>query len=132
MDADKYQTDALRTESTPTFVSLGLGENHDVMVSRMLHAVLGIMDEAGEMAKILKRHIIYKQAIDEVNCFEESGDSQWYQALWLSAIKKSLGEALEANLAKLAVRHGAKFNPEAAVNRDLAAERRALEAPKGG
>lgn len=127
MDANKYQVDALRTELTPDFVRLGMGQAHDTMVARMLHAVLGIVDEAGEMAKILKKHLIYKTAIDEVNAFEESGDSQWYHALWLDAIRRSFGEAMERNLAKLAVRHGEKFSAEGAVNRDLEAERRALE-----
>lgn len=128
MDANQYQTDAMRTEHTPDFVRLeGATDEHNLMVSRMLHAVLGMASEVGEIADALKKHIIYKRAIDMVNMIEESGDRMWYEALFLSAIKKTIPEAMEKNIAKLKVRFGDKFREDAAVNRDLAAERKALE-----
>ncbi len=127
MDADQYQRDALRTENTPDFVRLGKGPDHDTMIARLIHATLGMASEVGELADALKKHIIYGQALDEINVLEESSDLTWYVALGLSAIKRSMGEALEKNIAKLRARYGDAFDASKALNRDLAAERKALE-----
>mgnify|MGYP001580516215 CR=1 FL=1 len=50
-----------------------------------------------------------------------------YVALALTATKRTLQEALDKNIAKLKVRFGDKFREDAAINRDLPAERKALE-----
>lgn len=127
MDANQYQADALRTENTPDFVKLGKGPDHDEMIARLIHATLGMASEVGELADALKRHIVYGQALDEINMFEENGDLSWYQALGLAAIKRSMSECLERNIAKLKVRFGDRFDAGRALSRDLAAERKALE-----
>lgn len=127
MDADQYQHDALRTESTPDFVRLGGDREHDVVVARLIHAVLGMSSEVGELADALKKHIIYGKALDEVNIIEENGDLSWYQAVMLHAIKRSISEAHERNIAKLRVRYGDAFDPHKALNRNLDKERKALE-----
>lgn len=127
MDAQQYQELALRTEKTPTFVRLGKGEDHDVLVSRAIHACLGLTSEVGEIADALKKHLIYGKELDTINILEESGDLSWYQALLMAATKQSLGVAMERNIAKLRQRFGDVFSVEAALNRDLPAERRALE-----
>lgn len=128
MDANQYQIDALRTAFTPDFVRLeGATPEHNFMVAQLIHAVLGMASEVGEIADALKKHIIYKTTLDEINIVEEIGDLAWYQALGLTAVKRTLQEALDKNNAKLKVRFGDKFREDAAVNRDLAAERKALE-----
>lgn len=127
MDANKYQTDAIRTENTPDFVKLGKGPDHDVMVARLIHATLGMASEVGELADALKKHLIYGKALDEINVLEEIGDLNWYTALGLAAIKRTMSEALERNIAKLKARYGDKFSAVKALDRDLAAERKALE-----
>jgi NTP pyrophosphatase (non-canonical NTP hydrolase) len=127
MDADQYQRDALRTESTPDFVRLGKGPDHDEMIARLIHATLGMASEVGELADALKKHIIYGKALDEINVLEENGDLSWYQAVGLAAVKRTMSEALERNIAKLRVRYGDAFDPKKALNRNLDAERKALE-----
>lgn len=127
MDANQYQADALRTESTPDFVRLGKGPDHDKMIARLIHATLGMASEVGELADALKKHIIYGQVLDEINVLEENGDLSWYQAVGLSAIKRGMSEALEKNIAKLRARYGDKFDADKALNRDRVAERKALE-----
>lgn len=129
MTAEEYQALALITEHTPDFVRLeGMSPEHNMMVARLLHACLGMMSEVGEIADALKKHIIYKRALDDINLLEESGDVSWYQALFLTAIKKSMTEAFERNIAKLKLRYpNNEFTIEAATKRDLEAERRALE-----
>ncbi len=134
MTANEYQVLALVTEHTPDFVRLKnkegvpYSDEHNMLVARSLHALLGLMSESGEIADALKKHIIYDRELDLINLMEESGDISWYQALLLSAVKKTMEEAMEKNIAKLKLRFGEdKFTYDAATKRDLAAERRVLE-----
>jgi NTP pyrophosphatase (non-canonical NTP hydrolase) len=128
MQINEYQALAAVTEFTPDFVRLeGATPEHNMMVARLLHAFLGLASETGELADALKKHIIYGQAIDEINLFEETGDLEWYAALLLRAIKRTMEECMERNIAKLKARYGDKFTAHAALNRDLAKERLALE-----
>jgi NTP pyrophosphatase (non-canonical NTP hydrolase) len=129
MEAQEYQVLALLTEHTPDFVRLeGMSPEHNMMVARAIHGCLGMMSEVGEVADALKKHIIYKRELDAINLLEESGDIFWYQALFLSAVKKTMTEAFEKNIAKLKLRYpNNEFTLDAATKRDLVAERKALE-----
>lgn len=133
MTANEYQTLALITEFTPDFVRLkdkdGVDRSpeHNMLVARAIHACLGLMSETGEIADALKKHIIYSKELDLINLMEESGDVSWYQALLLTAVKKTMEESMEKNIAKLKLRFGDKFTTDAATKRDLAAERKILE-----
>ena len=124
-----YQSLALITEHTPDFVRIeGMSQEHNMMVARLIHATLGLASEVGELADMLKKHIIYKRELDKINVLEESGDLSWYQALGLSAVKMTMEDALEKNIAKLKLRYpDNEFTLEAATKRDLAAERKVLE-----
>lgn len=130
---NEYQTLALITEFTPDFVRLkdkdGVDRSpeHNMLVARAIHACLGLMSETGEIADALKKHIIYSKELDLINLMEESGDVSWYQALLLTAVKRTMEESMEKNIAKLKLRFGDKFTTDAATKRDLAAERRVLE-----
>lgn len=137
MQPNDYQKLALVTESTPDFVRLvdhktgePMSAEHNMMVARLLHAVLGLASETGELADMLKKHIIYGRALDLVNVIEETGDLLWYEALALSAVKGQLSDAMEKNIAKLTERYKGKFSEHAALNRDLVAERKILEGEK--
>jgi NTP pyrophosphatase (non-canonical NTP hydrolase) len=128
MTPNEYQTLALLTEFTPDFVRLeGKTPEHNMMVARLIHGLLGVVSEAGEIADALKKHIVYGRELDEVNMLEESGDVSWYIALMLSAVKKGYEEAMDKNIAKLKARFGDKFTAAAATVRDLDAERKILE-----
>ncbi len=129
----EYQTLALLTEHTPDFVRLTnrdgvpYGAEHNKMVARAIHAALGLMSEVGEIADALKKHIIYDRELGQINLMEESGDVSWYQALLLSAVKRTMQEAFDKNIAKLKKRFGDRFDYDAVANRNLAAERKILE-----
>lgn len=127
MQINEYQSLATVTEFTPDFIRLGKGPEHDRMVAQLVHAVLGMTSEVGEVADMLKKHIMYGRELDQVNILEESGDLAWYQALAMSAVKKTLEECMEKNIAKLKARYGGKFSEHAALHRDLDKERRVLE-----
>ncbi len=136
-DANQYQALALRTDKTPSFVR---DENEKKMLlpndlagknamSRLLHGLLGMTSEVGEIADMTKGHLVYGKDFDRPNVLEECGDVLWFLAVTLDACGYSLVDAMQANIAKLTARFPDGFTQEKAVNRNLLAERRALEHP---
>ena len=95
--------------------------------AKILHYVLGIGTEAGELQDAVKKHLIYGKELDEVNLIEEVSDIFWYSARLLTLLDSSFEEAMEKNIAKLRARYGDKFTEHAALNRDLVKERNVLE-----
>jgi hypothetical protein len=98
---------------------------------RLLHAALGVASETGELALALNQ-----EPLDVVNLQEELGDILWYLAVAADAIGTDLGSIGEANVKKLAVRFklpsglpegSTGYTATDALNRDLGAERTALE-----
>src|SRR5437764_1204166 len=51
--------------------------------SDLLHAILGISGEAGELVDAFKKELIYGKTLDIENLKEEAGDILWYMALLL-------------------------------------------------
>jgi NTP pyrophosphatase (non-canonical NTP hydrolase) len=128
MTPNGYQEQANVTEFTPDFVRLeGQSPEHNRMVAQLIHAFLGLSSEVGELADALKKHLIYGKALDEINLLEEGGDLEWYIALLLTSIKKTMEECMQKNIDKLRARYGDKFTQAAALTRDLEKERKALE-----
>jgi len=93
----------------------------------LLHATLGLVTEAAEIADALKKHLFYGKEIDDVNVIEELGDSAWYSAMAVDALETRISQVLEKNIAKLRARYPEKFTEAAALNRDLEKEREVLE-----
>lgn len=117
MKLNEYQTLALRTALVAT-------RDHD-----LTHAILGLVTEAGELADQLKRRHAYGKEVDRVNLVEEAGDLLWYLALIARALGTDLETIGRTNVEKLRARYPGMFTAEAALNRDLEAERKALEHP---
>lgn len=128
MNAEDYVQAAIRTEHTPNFIVTPIGGAHDRMLARMMHAMLGLVSEIGELADQLKKHLIYGKPLDMVNVVEELGDHDWYRALFADAIQVGIERAWEINIAKLRARYPERFTQAQALNRDLDAERATLEA----
>ena len=122
-DLSKYVQDCLRTESNNLNITPLNSQEY-----RVAHAVLGIVDESGELAKALKARMWYGKPLDVINLQEEVSDVLWYVSLLLDAIGSSYEEVMTKNIAKLRVRYPEKFTTELALNRDLDNERQALEA----
>jgi len=98
----------------------------------MLHAAMGLVTESAELLDMLKKHIFYGKDLDLVNMEEELGDLDWYQSVAIHASRLSghytdWEQIWEKNIAKLQKRYGDKFTSDAAINRDLNAERKILE-----
>jgi NTP pyrophosphatase (non-canonical NTP hydrolase) len=90
MDADQYQTLAMRTE-TP-----GRERNE-----RMLNAALGLCGEAGEFADTLKKALFHGHDLDETELRKELGDVLWYVAQVATEADLDLDVIAGANLEKL-------------------------------
>lgn len=96
-------------------------------VPQILHALMGVCTESGEMMDQLKRHLIYGAKLDTTNLLEEAGDLQWYVSLLLTALGSTFDAVQAANIAKLKVRYPDKFTEDKATNRDMGSERAALD-----
>lgn len=92
----------------------------------LLHGLIGVITEAGEMAEVLIRRLETGR-FDPINVFEEAGDVHWYQARILRGLKTNFDMLGRGNIDKLRGRHGETFNIERDWNRDLDAERSKLE-----
>lgn len=102
------------------------GEEHHAPNLRLLHATLGIFGEAGELAEALEKQMKTGE-LDMVNVSEELGDVDWYKQIGHDETGVSEADVRAKIIAKLQKRYPEKFTSEAAHNRDLAAERAALE-----
>ena len=49
----------------------------------LIHAIMGISGEAGELLDAIKKHVIYGEPLDKVNVMEECADIFWYLNLFM-------------------------------------------------
>jgi NTP pyrophosphatase (non-canonical NTP hydrolase) len=95
---------------------------------QLMQSLIGIQNEAGELAKIVQGWIYYGKGLSQEALIEEYGDLLWYVAEGLTAICVSMGAVGTGNIAKLRARYPDRYTDEAAANRDLEAEAAALRA----
>lgn len=118
----EYQEFVESVESLPP----GL-KGMDLLRSRMVHGVLGVGTEQGEIADQIKRHIYYGTDVDVDNVKEEIGDLVWYLTLLCNVFDLTLQDVIESNRRKLQARYPkGKFDGGDATSRDLDKEREAL------
>lgn len=125
---EEYRDAVLRTESNDLEkIGPRLIQN-----ARLLHASLGAVTEAGELADALKKHVYYGKPLDRVNLVEEIGDLFWYMEVMLDELGVPSSEVRVRNVAKLRARYGDKFSSERAIHRDLETETKALKGNPDG
>jgi len=100
--------------------------NIDLTKFRLLHAAVGMTTEAVEFLEETVDGIT-NDNLDYVHLLEEAGDVAFYKAIAADVLNVSLDEVQAANNRKLDIRYQQKFSEGQAVNRDLAAERAALQ-----
>ena len=71
---------------------------------RQFLAALGLVGEAGEVAEIWKKHLLYGDPLDEEALLLEMGDVLWYFTLMCIDAGFTLEEIMEANMKKLRAR----------------------------
>lgn len=76
----------------------------------LIHCALGVATEAGEIATIIKEHVIYGKPLDTVALVKEIGDETWYTQGLLNELKLTLDVAIEHNMVKLAERYGPDYD----------------------
>lgn len=84
----------------------------------LIHAVLGISGEAGELLDGIKKAAIYDKPIDLENVIEELGDLEFYMEQLRQRLGITREQTLAANIAKLSKRYeGLNYSDAAAQNR---------------
>lgn len=83
----------------------------------ILHAMIGMVSEVGEIADTIKRWAFYGQDLNETNIREELGDLMWYIALLCNDRGFDMGEIMQENINKLMERYPSKFTIEDAIGR---------------
>lgn len=84
----------------------------------LLHMVVGISGEAGELLDAIKKQVIYRKPLDRENVLEELGDLEFYMEGVRQAVGFTREECLEANIAKLSKRYAdLKYSDQAAQDR---------------
>lgn len=94
---------------------------------QLLHALIGLTTEVGEMMDGLKKHLFYGAPLDKVNLMEEGGDFEWYMSLLLTYLETTHDTVWEMNIEKLRKRYPNRFGELDVLVRDLPAEREILE-----
>jgi NTP pyrophosphatase (non-canonical NTP hydrolase) len=90
-----------------------------IPVLRLLHAVIGMMTELGEIADVLKRYIFYSADLDIPHLREELGDHLWYVATATTAIGHTLDLVMDQNIEKLRIRYPERYSNLEAMLRDV-------------
>ena len=118
----QFIEDAIRTESHNFYL--------EAVGARLIHASMGLVTEAAEFQDALKKSLFYGKPLDTTNLKEEMGDLLWYLALAMDALETDFDAEQDRVIRKLKARYPSKFDNELAENRDLATERKILEADK--
>lgn len=85
--------------------------------AHLLHMAVGVAGEAGELLDCIKKHVIYKQDLDEKNVVEEIGDLQFYIQGILNELQLNPSLTRMHNIIKLEKRYGETYSDEAAQER---------------
>ena len=109
--------------------SLGLKKQItlDSETARMLHGIVGIAGEAGELAEHLIDNLYQGAKYDRTKVAEELGDLMWYVALVLRVLNVDAEQLLQANIDKLKARYPEKYTAENALHRDTNVEQIAVK-----
>lgn len=103
---------------------------------RLLHALIGFLTEAGEIAEAITSHIFSPALevpnLNAINLIEEGGDLFWYMAIFADALSVTFDDMQDRNLRKLSSRYPDKFTEFRALNRDLGEELEQLRIPHAG
>ena len=128
MTPNDYQKAAIRTEC-PTSPVLNRMVSEEPLSVRLLHGIMGVCTESGELATLVKKWLFYGQPLDKERVADEVGDVCWYLALISDACGVDLESVLVVNINKLHARFPDRYSDEKAddQNRNRAAESSAMK-----
>jgi len=84
----------------------------------LIHSMMGIAGEAGELLDAVKKHVIYQKPLDLENVVEELGDMEFYMEQMRQRLGITREQTIEHNIVKLSKRYSAmKYSDGAAIER---------------
>ena len=83
----------------------------------LMDSVLGLSGESGEVADLLKKHLMQGHPFDREKFAKELGDVAWYLAEAATALDMDLETILQMNLEKLKKRYPDGFDVEKSIHR---------------
>lgn len=73
--------------------------------TNLIHMVMGVSGEAGELLDAIKKKVIYQKPLDRANVIEELGDIEFY----LEGLRQELGISRDETLAENINKHSARY-----------------------
>lgn len=86
-------------------------------IDGLLHCVIGIAGEAGELVDAVKREWVYGKPLDHTNAIEELGDIEWYMEAMRGLLGVTRDQVIAANVEKLEKRYPTRYTDELALAR---------------
>lgn len=83
----------------------------------LIHMVMGIGGETGELVDAIKKHTVYGRPLDIQNVIEELGDLEFYMEGLRQELGLSRKQILDANIVKLQKRYSDGYSDKAAHDR---------------
>ena len=84
----------------------------------LMDSALGLCGESGEVADLLKKHLMQGHPFDREKFAKELGDVAWYLAEAATALDMELETIFQMNLDKLKKRYPDGFDVEKSIHRD--------------
>jgi NTP pyrophosphatase (non-canonical NTP hydrolase) len=78
--------------------------------AHLVHMMLGLAGEVGELVDAIKKAVIYNKTLDEENVKEELGDIEWYLEGLRKAFDITREDVLQYNIDKLNKRYIDKYS----------------------
>jgi NTP pyrophosphatase (non-canonical NTP hydrolase) len=85
--------------------------------AHLIHMVVGVSGEAGELLDAIKKHAIYNKELDRENVIEELGDIEFYLEGIRAALNIHRNSTLKHNIKKLGKRYGVSYSDQKAQAR---------------
>lgn len=107
MTINEYQSAAMRTSN-----------KNITQDEHILNGALGLTGESGEVADIVKKHLMQGHPLDINHIAKELGDICWYIAETATAIGYDLETIMQMNVDKLKKRYPQGFSAERSQHRE--------------
>lgn len=95
-----------------------ISENMTPHKAHLIHLILGIEGEAGELLDPIKKHVIYGKDLDMDNIVEEMGDLEFFLEGLRSHLSLDRDEIIKKNQDKLNKRYASKYTDKEAIERN--------------
>jgi NTP pyrophosphatase (non-canonical NTP hydrolase) len=110
LNQNEYSQFALRTAPGDDWHTPRADDDEPMTITkrqyRLLLGAIGLCGEAGEVAELVKKHVVQGHPLDEQKMEKELGDVAWYHNyLTVRGICSTLGRVFYRNIEKLAARY---------------------------